>query len=685
MISLAARKTSAHAGEGATRQSAVERRYRPELQGLRALAVVLVIVYHVWSNRVSGGVDVFFVISGFLVTGQLVRAAGRGRIDFRPMWGRMIKRLFPAAMTVLLVTAAACVVLLPQTRWLQTIREIGASALYLENWSLAIDSVDYYAQNDTSSVVQHFWSLSIQGQFYLVWPLLVALVAVVARLAGKSLKRTLFVVLLGIFAASLSYSVWLTRIDQPFAYFDSLTRIWEFALGGLVMLGLHALVLTRRQRLVLGWAGVLALPVCGLVTHVGSQFPGYLALWPTLCAAAVIVAGATESRWGADRLLSLRPVAYIGDLSYALYLWHWPVLVLYLVTRDRTEVGLRGGLMIVAVSVVLAVLTHHLVENPVRESQIGVKNRWGAYRLGVATMAAVLLAVTAWQLVSVQKAESYAIAVDDPDHPGAQAHTAGFEYWGAENPELMPPLVSLPNDWARRDGETCKSSSHNEELRICTAPTQDPPTRKVVLVGDSHAGQWLAALQPIAQRHNWELTVMSRGGCAFSTESEFVPGDQSCLRWTNAATAEILDLHPDAVFTMATMDVRPGLTEKTPKGFTERWRELDQAGIPVLAVRDNPRFDYSPPECATTHGPNAPQCGTPRSELLAPQPPYRRIPGIPGNVSFLDFSDYFCTPEVCGPVVGNVLVYMDFNHPSATFMTTMSPVVEPAVLAALKR
>ncbi|MGQ0719903.1 MAG: acyltransferase family protein, partial [Pseudonocardiales bacterium] len=147
-------------------------RYRPELQGLRALAVALVVVYHVWFNRVSGGVDVFFLVSGFLLTGQLVRAAQRGPIALRPLWGRMATRLLPVALTVLLTTVAAAILVLPEGRWFQTIREVAASALFLQNWRLAADAVDYAAQNNTASVVQHFWSLSIQGQVFVAWPLL---------------------------------------------------------------------------------------------------------------------------------------------------------------------------------------------------------------------------------------------------------------------------------------------------------------------------------------------------------------------------------------------------------------------------------------------------------------------------------------------------------------------------------
>ncbi len=237
--------------EGVTDESvtARPRRFRPELQGLRALAVLLVVVYHVWLDRVSGGVDVFFVISGFLITGQLYRASMRGRIEFRRMWGRMLTRLLPAALTVLAVVMAVAVVVLPEHRWMQTAREVVASALFFENWQLVANSADYFAQHSSASVFQHFWSLAIQGQFYLVWPLLVALVVLVARRAGRTLRRSLVVALAVVFALSLAYSIWLTASNQPLAYFHSATRVWEFALGGLTALVIDEVRVPRAVRI----------------------------------------------------------------------------------------------------------------------------------------------------------------------------------------------------------------------------------------------------------------------------------------------------------------------------------------------------------------------------------------------------------------------------------------------------
>ncbi|WP_414675507.1 acyltransferase family protein [Lentzea sp.] len=619
---------------GAARSSSADRSppprtYRPELQGLRAVAAGLVVVYHVWLGRVSGGVDVFFLISGFLVTGQLVRATARGGLDLRALWSRMATRLLPAAFVVLGATVAAGVLLLPADRWSQTIREVTAAALFVENWQLAADSTDYYARNDQASVVQHFWSLSIQGQFYLLWPLLVGAVVLLRR----SLPRVLLVV----FAGSFAFSVWLTAVDQPLAYFHTATRIWEFAFGGL--LALWPVSLVRPLRIVLGWAGLLGLLLCGLVLQVGAQFPGYLALWPTTCAAAVIVAGATGSRFGADRWLSGERMRYLGDLSYALYLWHWPVLICYLVVRGQTEAGLLGGVAIISTSLVLAALTHLFVEEPVRRSA------WGARKLTALLLVPLLAAVATWQLTGVRG--------------DVQA--------------------SVPaTDFAALDGETCSRTPPHKELTVCFGPVDGTPAKRVVLVGDSHVQQYLAALTPIAQSRNWQLVAMLRGGCPFSTRSEKMPGNQGCLTFTEEAAAEIIALRPDFVLTLSTRNVQVGLTEETPPGFVERWRQLDAEGIPVVAVRDSPRYSFSVPECVRVHGVSSPRCGAPRAELLAPVPPYAEL-DVPANVAFLDFSDQLCPDGFCPPVIGDLQVNFDDNHVSAGLMRSLSPVVEQAL------
>lgn len=656
-----------------TAVAAPDRTYRPELQGLRALAVGLVVVYHVWFGRVSGGVDVFFVISGFLLTGQLLRAGERGPIGLRRRWSRMVLRLLPAAFTVLLGTVAAGAVLLPEGRWPQTVREVVASALFLENWQLAADSVDYAARSNAVSVVQHFWSLSIQGQFFLVWPLLVALLA---RRAAAGLHASLTVTLLAAFAASLAYSVGLTVANQPLAYFHSLTRVWEFALGGLLVLWIDRVTLSRTLRVLLGWAGVLGLLVCGMVLQVSTVFPGWAALWPTLSAVLVLVAGATGSRHGADRFLAARPARYLGDLSFALYLWHWPVLVLYAVAREHDGLGPGGGLAVIGLSLVLAALTHHLIERPVLNRSISVR---GAYRLGAAGLVAVLLAAGIWQLAAVARAAPGGV-VGDSDHPGARALFSG----SVEPAALLPPPVSVYEDWLRSDLWDCAPLSRFPS-DACTRRTPSPPARHVVVVGDSHIQQLASGLVPLAERFNWELTAILRGACPFSTASEVVPDEPGCLEWNAAAAAEIADIAPDAVVTLASRDVRVGLTEQTPPGFVEQWARLEADGIPVLALRDNPRFGHSVPDCVEQLGRGSGACGVAREEVYTPVPPWALLPDLPGNVTFLDTADLLCDAERCPSEIGNVLVYLDDNHVSASYATSLADFLDEPLAGAFLR
>ncbi|GAA3247806.1 hypothetical protein GCM10017691_57370 [Pseudonocardia petroleophila] len=454
----------------------VRSRFRPELQGLRAVAVALVVVYHVWFDRVSGGVDVFFVISGFLLTGQLARAAERGApLDLVRRWSRTVVRLVPSVCVVLVGTVGAAALVLPESRWAQTVREVVAAALYLENWQLASDAVDYAARNDVASVVQQFWSLSIQVQFFVVWPLLVAVVVLAGPLAG--VRARLLAALSAVLVVSLTCSVVMTAQDQPLAYFHSATRMWEFALGGLLALVVDALVLSRRARLLAGWVGLVGMVACGFVLDVGSSFPGWAALWPTACAVLVLGAGTSGDARGVDRVLSARPMQHLGDLSFALYLWHWPVLVLYLVVQGREEVGLRGGLGIVALSLVLAVATYHGVERPLIARAPGTGQ---GFRLGAVCTAVVLLVAAAWQVEAMQR-DPGTVGVGDASHPGAVALVSG----PVDPAPLLPAPVAVYDDWAEVDWDCAPMSRYPSD--VCVQPFEGEPRERVVVVGDSHA------------------------------------------------------------------------------------------------------------------------------------------------------------------------------------------------------
>ncbi|GAB3996059.1 hypothetical protein GCM10029992_15000 [Glycomyces albus] len=283
-------------------------RFRPEIQGLRAVAVLLVAVYHIWFGRVSGGVDVFLLLTGFFITGSLLREIERhGRVRPVGFLARISRRLIPTAAVVLIGILAASYLWLPPSRWSAVLSETVASALYYENWALADNAVDYLVRDQAASPLQHFWSLSIQGQFYPIWLALLAALAVAARWMRERPHRLVFAACASVFAVSLTYSIMKTATDQAWAYFDTGARLWEFALGGMLAILIDRLRPGRGLRLVMGWAGLAALLSCGALLQVSTSFPGYVALWPVGAAVLVIAAGTSGHRLGADRLLSLRP------------------------------------------------------------------------------------------------------------------------------------------------------------------------------------------------------------------------------------------------------------------------------------------------------------------------------------------------------------------------------------------
>ncbi|WP_240051256.1 acyltransferase family protein [Pseudonocardia sp. EV170527-09] len=511
--------------------------------------------------------------------------------------------------------------------------------------------------------------------------MVVAGVAIATRRDGADLHRRLTGTLLAVGGASFAYSVYLTLVNQPLAYFHSATRIWEFALGGLLALWISRIEdrpeLTPGTRAVLGWGGVVALVSCGILLQVDRAFPGWAALWPTLAAAMVLVAGRSGHRFGVDHLLSGRVLRTIGDLSFPLYLWHWPILTLTLVRTGQDRLDLEQGAAVIGVSFVLAWLTHRFVEQ--RVAALDVRR---ALRTGGVLALTVLVAAGSWYGLAAARASTPVLA-GSPSHPGTGALSPQFDLASLDpaDAELTPSLVQAPDDWSyHRTSWDCGPSEHGADLEVCTVPAPDPETseRTVAVVGDSHAQQYAAALAVIAEQRNWSMVGMFRGACPMSVRSETVADDQGCTDWNAAVHDQLVEMHPDAVLTLASRDVRPGLHEQTPEGFVQAWQRLDAAGIPVVAVRDNPRFDFNVVDCVATQGRGAPDCDVDRHTLYQPYPPWSVVPGVPPNVVFADVSDGICDPALCRSEVGNVLVYMDDNHLTATYAETLAPTLATA-------
>ena len=671
------------AGVAPTRKS----KFRPEIQGLRSLAVLMVVSYHIWFGRVSGGVDVFLLISAFLMTLQFV-----GRYEQnRPMalikhWLHLFRRLLPAAVTVIAATLATSYLLLPRTRWLDIVDQAWASLFYYENALLQSRAVDYYATDHSlASPFQHFWSLSIQGQVFILWPLIFAGAAFLAKKYRLHYRILLCYVFAGVFLVSLVYSIIFTVTNQAQAYFDTGARLWEFALGTLVALILPGLRIPRTGRIVLGWLGIVAMLSCGILLNVQAAFPGVAALWPTLAAASVIAAGQTGSRFGVDRILSAGPLVRLGDNSYALYLWHWPVLVIALAATGRDHAGPISGTVIIVVAMGLAFLTTKFIEKPWREWQWPEVNR----RRSVLAVTACLLTV-AVPLTGIQVQQHFATlaaqAAAERNNPGAQALLPGFVDRSDADAALLPAAEQLPADWATLSGP-CTGDLEPEDDTIRDTCSQsgpsDDPAKSVLVLGDSHAQQWLAAIGKVAEQQGWTVYAMLKGGCQVQPATpELEETNPDCKSYNDAVGEQIARTPPDAIMVVGTAAAPSSPEEVLTPGLEESARAWTDQGIDVVAIRDNPRFNFNMADCVVTKGQDSPDCRPAQANLLAAESPFKALGGQVRGLAFVDMTDLICDGTYCPGVVGNTFVYLDNNHLTRTYVASMSSVFGERLMAA---
>ncbi|WP_127818525.1 acyltransferase family protein [Microbacterium sp. CPCC 204701] len=354
---------------------------RPEIQALRALAVVLVLLFHLWETRVPSGyvgVDVFFVISGFLITAQLLREIERtGSIRLAEFWARRIRRLLPAAFVVILVTILAVVIVLPRDAWAPSLIESAASALYVENWASLLRHLGFLPWVDYPLPVEHFWTLSVEEQFYLVWPLLLlAAIGLAARggtQSGSGVKPVLVLVVCAL-VVSFLYSAWLTAQHPLHAARSTPSVVWEFAAGGLLALapGLSELRLTARTAAIVhhvaSWTGLILIVGTALASEL-LLHPAPAAVLPVVGTVLFIWAGSRRSWLSPTGYGALPPVQFVGDVSYGIYLWHQPIYVLVLLSTGE-NVRSVGALAVVAAAILLGWLSKRFIEDPFRTSSL---------------------------------------------------------------------------------------------------------------------------------------------------------------------------------------------------------------------------------------------------------------------------------------------------------------------------
>jgi peptidoglycan/LPS O-acetylase OafA/YrhL len=658
-----------------------QRQFRPDIEGLRAIAVVLVIAFHAGVPAITGGyvgVDVFYVISGFLITGLLVDELERtGSISFRSFYARRVRRLLPLATLVLIAVAIGMQFFTPPV-FRPTVRfDAISAAFYYSNWQFALESVNYLTLGGAQNPVLHYWSLSVEEQFYVAWPLLLLLAVRLRRGVAPRVRLRCACVIAAVGAASLVYSLVETPAQPAIAYFETTTRVWEFAIGAAVALCIP--LLRRVPRDVARAAGVLglaALAASVLGDGPTTQFPGTAALLPVGGAALVIAAGAAAATGGVGALLSLAPFRFVGRISYAWYLWHWPCLVFARTARFAPPDGQIGWIatgIALAISLVLAIVTHVLVEQPARRaSWFAIDRRRVVLLASSATaVALVALAVTGGPLVL----------------PGGDVSLIGSAQASSAVPAATTPLGA--------EGSTAYGALHGCHVGYsATAPAAGcvfgdaSAARTVVLIGDSHAAQWFPALERLALHERFRLIAWTKSGCPLAPGVHlYLPAIgrdyTECLAWSASVLRQLHAMpRPSLVILGRTSTYLPQVL--APDGdqvSDEHARELWGAGVAsavsslervadrVVVLRDTPHAPWDVPACISWDPDSTARCNFPRArdghsddaEYAA-----ERAAGVPRG-AYSDPAPAVCPRATCKAVVDGVITYRDDNHLTAAF------------------
>ncbi|BBH67755.1 acyltransferase [Actinoplanes sp. OR16] len=686
----------------AARKPAAREGFRPDIEGLRAIAVTIVVLFHAGLPVIEGGyigVDVFFVISGFLITGHLLRELDRsGKISLLTFYARRSLRLLPAASFVVVSTMAVCWLWLPPLQ----VRSIATDALtttfYGMNYRLAIEGTDYLGATAAPSPLQHFWSLAVEEQFYLFWPALLVLLAWTCRRRTPDQRRraVLIVLLLGI-GVSFALSVWQTGVSAPWAYFGIHTRAWELALGGVVAIAAPLLTRLRPPAVRAGrWLGLGGIGASAVLYTEATPFPGYAAALPALATAMVIIAGCTDA---SSPGLGCAPMQAIGKLSYSWYLWHWPVLIVGPFALG--DINVMEGVTLAGLSLILAVVTARQLEDPLRNNPWLRSNPRRALAFGFALSAGV--ASLSLLMPSILPRTTGTGSATDA--AGALSATSEAERnliklieTSSENdtvPANLKPTVSdAAKDVGRIYADGCDPKFLETDVKKPCFYGDRKAKRTMVLLGDSHAGHWFPALEQIATKQKWRLAVVTKSACPAALATVTLPAMNrpftECDAWRTAAFAYIKSLQPALIVTSSNshseaLDVSGSQADAWADAWAKTVEQLRQAGK-VAFISDTAWPDGNVPECVSNHISDVSACNRDRDAAFGDLHRRKAIANAArdSGATVIDPSRWMCTDDSCPVIVGNVLVYNDDSHLSATFSRLVAPILQQRLTAAAK-
>jgi peptidoglycan/LPS O-acetylase OafA/YrhL len=643
---------------------------RADIQGLRALAVLMVMAFHAHLPLPAGfaGVDVFFVISGFVITGLILRQLDAGRFSLVEFYVRRIKRLLPALILMLVVVLGLSLLLQSPLGPQQTTAKTGIGAMLLvANMVILRTSGDYFDAAATTNPLLHVWSLSVEEQFYLGFSLLLLLAWTLGRLSGARIRTTAITVA-ALTAASLALAIALTYAKGPvsflsdptgLAFYSSPTRAWEFGLGALVALWAHRRSDHRkagqRGAGLIAFASIVLLAIPNLLVDGKTPWPGVMAMLPDAGTAGLIVAGTLASN-PVSRILSTRPAVWVGDLSYSLYLWHWPLIVFVSLRWP----GTIAPLLVAVASILPAWLSYRYVETPLRAPRR--RSRVTVFGLGAGTATAAAALAFAVGTVGVAVV---------PDAAVYRAEAATLPV-GRASGCMLRGRPYLPSDIARCYTHVAR------------------PKGWIMLAGDSHADAISNGVVTAATRLGYDVLALTGAQCEFTrhpTPSSFLP---NCAAMTNDLLDRATGADPPALVVMSHWGAARIETEKNwPQALDPTLAELGQARVPVLFVLDVPNFstlDAGQP-AACRGGLLDFTCTLPRAEVESIQGSARAAElaftrGRRG-VTVYDPWPHFCNARVCSSVVEGRLAYRDFAHLNAIGSSLLASDLRKAMRTAI--
>ncbi|MGC4192520.1 MAG: acyltransferase family protein [Thermomicrobiales bacterium] len=670
---------------------AVGTSFRPDIEGLRAIAVVLVLLEHAGVHLVSGGyigVDVFFVLSGFLITGLLLKEIERnGRVSLVAFYARRARRLLPASTLVLVATVIASFVWIRGERADRIADDAIWSSLFAANIRFIVEGTDYMNAELPASPLQHFWSLAVEEQFYAAWPLLMMLVAWSFR--RVSLRLRLSVALVAIIGASLAWSVYETGANGTAAYFSPFTRAHELAIGALLAVASPWLArVPGRIGAGLAWAGLILVLVPAVVFGSTTSFPGALAMIPVLGSALVVGGGVHGDPNGPISVLRLAPFQTVGRLSYSLYLWHWPILVIAAAWAG-SDLALPANLVLCLLALGLAQITYVLVENPVRNAAV-LKRAAPITSLSVGVVLIVFSLGISNLALALQATQGERVSEDATlqqlplEHEVLAAVAAGVDVtdWPVQPPRISNIAYS----------KACNVSRSDTSGPACVFGDPEGKTTAVIY-GDSQAAMWVPALDLIGKQEGIRFHAVTKPGCApvgLRTYSYILKREYTeCNEYRTWAMDKIEEIQPDVVLMTGAFrglplavngePVTDGVSEAWMDGLSSTVDQLELVSGRVVVIGEMPYPNDPGIDCLSAHPGDVGACDTPIEDAVdAEHNRMQRQTAEAAGATYIDVTPWYCTDAVCPAVIGGLTVHRDRNHTGENYVVYLAQVLGEA-------